>query len=145
MDEAIKSYDALTNKQMMLKLIDVVENVNENMSSVKDEISVLKVNLGQNNVILKQHHSRSTKLETIVEAIKDAMAKITVKLEAINTNVNRIDKDLEPVEKHVKKVDRYLTIAEGVPLIFKLVFWLFVFTTSGYGCYNVVVNLLNKG
>lgn len=137
-----EKYSSSENMTMM-KLFDLVENVNENVISANNEITALKVNIGQNNVVLEQHHARSTNLEGIVEKIKEALTELTAKIISINTNVNSIDVDLEPIKKHVSKVDRYITLANGIPLIFKFAIGVFVFVSSGYGCYNIIVKLLN--
>lgn len=141
MDDKTKYSNA--DKATMMKLFDLVENVNENVISANKEITALKVNVGQNNVILKQHHVRSTNLEGIVEKVKDALTELTKKISSINTNVKRIDKDLEPIQKHVNKMEKWTNMAMGVPLFLKTIFWLFVFVSSGYGCYNVIVKMLN--
>lgn len=131
------------DKDMMLKLFDLVENVNDNLGKVNEEITGLKVNMGKNNVVLKQHHSRSTHLEGIVETIQKALTELTKKIASINTNMKNVDEDLKPIKAHVKKVNRFINMAEGVPLFFKFIFWSFIFVSSGYGCYNVIVKLLN--
>ncbi|NRA76859.1 MAG: hypothetical protein HRU18_01515 [Pseudoalteromonas sp.] len=131
------------DKHMMLKLFDLVENVNDNVSLANKEITQLKVNMGKNNVILEQHHVRSTNLEGIVEKVKDALDEMVKKVSSINTNVSRIDKDLEPIEKHVTKVERWIAMVQGVPAFFKIIMWLFVFITSSYGCYSAIVKWLN--
>lgn len=132
-----------SDKDMMLKLFDLVESVNETLAKVNDEVTSLKVNMGKNNVVLKQHHSRSTHLEGIVETVQSALAELTRKITSINTNVKNVDNDLKPIKEHVKKVDKYITIASGIPLFFKLIFWGFIFVSSAYGCYNVIVKWLN--
>jgi len=131
------------DKQTMMKLFDLMENVNENVISANKEITGLKVNVGQNNVILKQHHDRSTNLEEIVKKVKDALTELIKKVASINTNVTNIDKDLKPIKTHVTKIEKWTNMVLGVPLFFKLVFWGFVFVTSGFGCYNVIVKMLN--
>ena len=143
MNDTIKNKYSSTDKDMMLKLFDLVENVNDNLGKINDEITVLKVNMGKNNVILTQHHSRSTHLEGIVETTQKVLMELTKKITSINTNMQNVDEDLKPIKVHVKKVNRIITIAEGVPLFSKLIFWAFLFISSGYGSYKVVVKWLN--
>ena len=127
----------------MIKLFNLVENVNENIVYANKEITALKVNVGKNNVILKQHHSRSTNLEGVVDKMKELLNKLIGKVDSINTNVNRMDEDLTPIQKHVIKIEKWTNMILGVPMFFKLVFWVCVFISSGYGCYNVIVKWLN--
>jgi len=131
------------DKAAMHRLFNLMEDVNGNVID-------LKVNISKNNVILKQHHVRSTNLETIVDKVRDALAELANKVAAINTNVkyldkdiSSIDKDIEPIKKHVKKIERWTNNLMGLPIILKLVFWCFIFVTSGIGCYNLVVKMLN--
>lgn len=130
------------DKETMVKLFGLVENVNSNVISVNKEITELKVNVAENNVILEQHHARSTHLEGIVDVVRESMNELTNKTVAINTNVKNIDNDLRPIKQHVKKVNRYITLVNGIPLVFKFIISLFVLTSSGYGFYSVIVKLL---
>lgn len=134
---------SINDKATMMKLFDLVEKVNENVISVNKELTNLKVNVGQNNIILEQHHARSTNLEGIVEKVKEALTELTKKIIAINTSVRSVDADLKPIKMHVRKVNRYITLVTGVPLFFKFLFGVFVFVSSGYGFYNIIVKWLN--
>lgn len=140
--------------QTLVKLLDVVNVMNDNISGVKDAVSDLKVNIGKNNVILDQHHKRSTHIEGVVEVMHNILSEITSNLKEISGRVHRLDvemkehvesteAELKPIKKHVSSVQRFITVMSSIPSFFKILIGLVTLATSVYGLYEIIVKCLN--
>ena len=120
------------------------ERIYDLIGGVKDELSEMKVTLAENTVIMKEHHKRSTRLETIVEAMKKPLEAITTKVLALDKDIVAIGAVMKPVTSHVEKIDKILIRFSAVPMIMKLLLFLFGFATSGLGCYSLYVKFFVK-
>jgi chromosome segregation ATPase len=125
-----------------------MDAMNNNIVKLFERQDDMNVVLTKNTVVVKEHHARSNRFETVVEEISERFVElgnqfIELKTE-VRSNISDLEDDIEPIKNHVSQVSDFFGFIRTMPKFLKTIVLILTIASSSIGIFTITESYFLK-